>query len=59
MRMPFRQHDHHGFIDHGVERSPLDYTPAGGGVYVTSRRCDAELRIEVRDTGVGIRANRR
>jgi signal transduction histidine kinase len=38
-------------------RNAIDYTPAGGGVFVTSRRCGAELRIEVRDTGVGIRAN--
>jgi len=37
-------------------RNAIDYTPAGGGVFVTSRRCGAELRIEVRDTGVGIRA---
>ena len=26
----------------------------GGGVFVTSRRCGSELRIEVRDTGAGI-----
>jgi two-component system CheB/CheR fusion protein len=38
-------------------RNAIDYTPAGGGVFVTSRRCSAELRIEVRDTGVGIRAS--
>ena len=38
-------------------RNAIDYTPAGGGVFVTSRRCGAELRIEVRDTGVGIRAS--
>jgi signal transduction histidine kinase len=38
-------------------RNAIDYTPAGGGVFVSSRRCGAELRIEVRDTGVGIRAN--
>jgi two-component system phosphate regulon sensor histidine kinase PhoR len=38
-------------------RNAIDYTPAGGGVFVTSRRCGSELRIEVRDTGVGIRAN--
>ena len=38
-------------------RNAIDYTPAGGGVFVTSRRSGAELRIEVRDTGVGIRAN--
>jgi two-component system phosphate regulon sensor histidine kinase PhoR len=37
-------------------RNAIDYTPAGGGVFVTSRRCGAELRIDVRDTGVGIRA---
>jgi two-component system phosphate regulon sensor histidine kinase PhoR len=35
----------------------IDYTPAGGGVFVSSRRCGPELRIEVRDTGIGIRAN--
>ncbi len=38
-------------------RNAIDYTPPGGGVSVTSRRCGPELRIEVRDTGVGIRAN--
>jgi len=38
-------------------RNAIDYTPAGGGVFVTSRRSASELRIEVRDTGVGIRAN--
>jgi two-component system, OmpR family, phosphate regulon sensor histidine kinase PhoR len=38
-------------------RNAIDYTPAGGGVFVTSRRCGAELRIEVRDTGAGIRAS--
>jgi signal transduction histidine kinase len=36
-------------------RNAIDYTPRGGGVLVTSRRCGSELRIEVRDTGVGIR----
>jgi signal transduction histidine kinase len=38
-------------------RKAIDYTPPGGGVFVTSRRCGAELRIEMRDTGVGIRAS--
>ena len=38
-------------------RNAIDYTPPGGGVFVTTRRCGAELRIEVRDTGVGIRAS--
>ena len=38
-------------------RNAIDYTPPGGGVFVTSRRCGSELRIEVRDTGVGIGAN--
>ena len=37
-------------------RNAIDYTPSGGSVFVTSRRCGSELRIEVRDTGVGIRA---
>jgi two-component system phosphate regulon sensor histidine kinase PhoR len=37
-------------------RNAIDYTPPGGGVFVTSRRCGPELRIAVRDTGVGIRA---
>jgi signal transduction histidine kinase len=37
-------------------RNAIDYTPPGGGVFVTSRRCGPDLRIEVRDTGVGIRA---
>ena len=38
-------------------RNAIDYTPSGGSVFVTSRRCGAALRIEVRDTGIGIRAN--
>lgn len=38
-------------------RNAIDYTPRGGSVFVTSRRCGSELRIEVRDTGVGIRAS--
>jgi two-component system phosphate regulon sensor histidine kinase PhoR len=38
-------------------RNAIDYTPPEGGVFVTCRRCGSELRIEVRDTGVGIRAN--
>ena len=37
-------------------RNAIDYTPAGGAVFVTTRRCGAEMRVEVRDTGVGIRA---
>src|SRR5258708_2932051 len=38
-------------------RNAIDYTPAGGGVFVTTRRCGSELRIEVRDTGIGISAS--
>ena len=38
-------------------RNAIDYTPPGGSVFVASRRSGSELRIEVRDTGVGIRAN--
>jgi signal transduction histidine kinase len=38
-------------------RNAIDYTPSGGSVSVASRRFGSELRIEVRDTGVGIRAN--
>jgi signal transduction histidine kinase len=38
-------------------RNAIDCTPPGGRVFVTSRRCDSGLRIEVRDTGVGIRAS--
>jgi signal transduction histidine kinase len=38
-------------------RNAIDYTPPGGGVFVTSRRCGTELRIDVRDTGVGIHAS--
>jgi two-component system, OmpR family, phosphate regulon sensor histidine kinase PhoR len=38
-------------------RNAIDYTPPGGGVFVTSRRCGSELRIEVRDTGGGIHAS--
>jgi signal transduction histidine kinase len=36
-------------------RNAIDYTPAGRAVFVASRRLGSELRIEVRDTGVGIR----
>jgi two-component system phosphate regulon sensor histidine kinase PhoR len=38
-------------------RNAIDYTPAGGGVFVTCRRYGSEVRIEVRDTGVGIPAD--
>jgi signal transduction histidine kinase len=38
-------------------RNAIDYTPPGGSVFIASRRFGSELRIEVRDTGVGIRAN--
>jgi two-component system phosphate regulon sensor histidine kinase PhoR len=38
-------------------RNAIDYTPPGGSVFVTPRRSGSELRIEVRDTGVGIRAS--
>jgi two-component system phosphate regulon sensor histidine kinase PhoR len=38
-------------------RNAIDYTSPGGGVFVTARRCGAELRIEVRDTGIGISAS--
>jgi two-component system phosphate regulon sensor histidine kinase PhoR len=38
-------------------RNAIDYTPAGGRVFVTPRRSESELCIEVRDTGVGIRAS--
>jgi signal transduction histidine kinase len=38
-------------------RNAIDYTPPGGQVFVAHRRCGSELRIEVRDTGTGIRAN--
>jgi hypothetical protein len=33
-------------------RNAIDYTPAGGSVFATSRRCGSELRIEVRLTGL-------
>jgi two-component system phosphate regulon sensor histidine kinase PhoR len=36
-------------------RNAIDYTPRGGRVFVASHRCGPELRIEVRDTGAGIR----
>ena len=36
-------------------RNAIDYTYPGGGVFVSSRRIGSELRIEVRDTGIGIR----
>jgi two-component system, OmpR family, phosphate regulon sensor histidine kinase PhoR len=35
----------------------IDYTPPGGGIWVACRRCGPQLRISVRDTGVGIRAS--
>ena len=38
-------------------QNAIDYTPSGDSVFVTSRRLASELRIEVRDTGVGIRAS--
>jgi two-component system phosphate regulon sensor histidine kinase PhoR len=38
-------------------RNAIDYTRPGGGVFVACRRCGTQLRIEVRDTGVGIRAS--
>src|SRR4051812_6677955 len=38
-------------------RNAIDYTPSGGRVFVNSRRCGSELRIQVRDTGIGIRAS--
>jgi two-component system, OmpR family, phosphate regulon sensor histidine kinase PhoR len=38
-------------------RNAIDYTPPGGRVFVASRRYGSELRIAVRDTGVGIRAD--
>jgi signal transduction histidine kinase len=38
-------------------RNAIDYTRPGGGVFVTPRRCGTELRIDVRDTGAGIRAS--
>jgi two-component system, OmpR family, phosphate regulon sensor histidine kinase PhoR len=38
-------------------RNAIDYTPPGGRVFIASHRCGSELRIEVRDTGAGIRAS--
>ena len=38
-------------------RNAFDYTPPGGEVFVTTRRCGTALRIEVYDTGTGIRAS--
>ena len=38
-------------------RNAIDYTPPGGSVFVAAHRRGAELRIEVRDTGAGIRAS--
>ena len=37
-------------------RNAIDHTPAGGGVFVTCRRYGSKVRIEVRDTGLGIPA---
>ena len=37
-------------------RNAIEYTPAGGCVLVGSRRFGSKLRIEVRDSGIGIRA---
>jgi two-component system phosphate regulon sensor histidine kinase PhoR len=36
-------------------RNAIDYTPAGGRVIVACRQRGAEVHIEVRDSGVGIR----
>jgi two-component system, OmpR family, phosphate regulon sensor histidine kinase PhoR len=38
-------------------RNAIDYTPRGGRVFVTSRQHGPDLRVEVRDTGAGIRAS--
>jgi two-component system phosphate regulon sensor histidine kinase PhoR len=38
-------------------RNAIDYTPPGGKVIVACRRCGPDLRIEVRDSGIGIRAD--
>ena len=38
-------------------RNAIDYTPRGGRVFLASHRRGAELRIEVRDTGAGIRTS--
>ena len=38
-------------------RNAIDYTASGGSVSLVSRRFGSELRIEVRDTGVGIPAS--
>ena len=37
-------------------RIAIDYTPPGGSVFVASRPVGSQLRIAVRDTGVGIPA---
>jgi two-component system phosphate regulon sensor histidine kinase PhoR len=39
-------------------RNAIEYTTSGGDVVVATRRCASELRIEVRDTGNGIRASK-
>jgi two-component system phosphate regulon sensor histidine kinase PhoR len=38
-------------------RNAIDYTPAGGFVTIASCLRGSELRIDVRDTGIGIRAS--
>ena len=38
-------------------RNAIDYTPAGGCVTIACQPRGSELRIDVHDTGVGIRAN--
>jgi signal transduction histidine kinase len=38
-------------------RNAIDYTPRGGRVFVCSRLRGEELRIEVSDTGPGIRVS--
>jgi signal transduction histidine kinase len=38
-------------------RNAIEYTPSGGSVLVSSRCFGSELRLEVRDTGIGMHPN--